>query len=315
MYTTTDFAELYHAVTRHIASAIVTVQAQQGTYSMPVGWLTYLTFAFEQQFGDWQSDPRLAGYLNGLETWRGKRVHPAIRLAGHVYLHIGYDLPRSVGVTLGADMGAMHVPSGSPALSQPAPVTVAPTDRVAARMLFLQATPAFEAALTSSDGRKVLRRAGFPMAWLRLFGAQRQQAALEVLAQWAIALRGIAWMHAEILADVPTTSMQQQHVERLLDTMQEAQDAITQRTRLLDVRLFRAPHLLQVAPLTLLSDGWMMTVAVMVVLAASLALAAHGRRQRIAAAIDALGRETYRRLAELALPSPDSAASYRAALS
>ena len=314
MYRTADFAELYQAVTRHIASAMVYVQSHYSTYNLPVEWLTYLTRAFEQQFGDWPDDGRLGAYLDGLESWQGKSVHPAIRLAGHVYLHIGYDLPRSIAVTLGADRGAMHVPGGSATLMSPAPVAVAHADRAAARMLFLQATPAFEAALLSHDGHKVLRRAGFPMMWLRIFGAKRQQAVLEAMSQWAIALRGIAWMHAETLADVPE-SMQQHHVERLLVTMQEAQDAITQRTRLMDIRVFQAPRLLQIAPVTLLVGDTVVTVVsiflVIVAAVAVIAFTSRGRRERIAAAIDALGRETYRRLADRELLSPDSGASSR----
>jgi hypothetical protein len=142
------------------------VRAHYSTYNLPADWLTCLTGAFKQQFDGWPDDPRLGVYLSGLETWRNKAVHPAIRLAGHVYLHIGYDLPRRLAVTLGADRGAMHVPVGSATLASPVPVAVAHSDWATARMLFLQAVIEFTsrgrreriAAAIDALGRETYRR-------------------------------------------------------------------------------------------------------------------------------------------------------------
>jgi len=313
-YRTEDFATLYGVVTRHIAAAVTDLEAEDRSVDVNPSyrWVRYLTLAFQQQFEDWEHDRDLAHYMDGLETWERRPVHPAIRLAGHVYLHIGYDLPRSIAVTLGAATASMNVPSMRDTLVDPPPVNVPRADRSSARILFLQATPAFDRALLSSEGLAVLRRAGFPVHWLRLWGARRQRAALEVIGQWAIALRGIAWMHAEILADEPSANLQRAHVERLLTSIKQAQDAITRRTRLMDVRLFRAPVIAQLAPPIGFAIGTVVAVVLtLFAVGGMLTLLFSTRNQRIVAAIDALGHEIHRRLSDPALAAELSTDSNR----
>src|SRR6187455_1780857 len=114
-YRTDDFSRLYGIVTAQLSSLASNVYWRSDAERQ---WLAYLVVVFQQLFEDWEDDPKLVKYLSALVTdAKGRRVHRVFRLAGHVYLHVAYDLVRGVAATLDAsppvDRHDLHVASSS----------------------------------------------------------------------------------------------------------------------------------------------------------------------------------------------------------
>ena len=103
---TSDFAKLYEVVTARLEDFLRQARQRKPPVSNDDDrWLSYLIEVFRQLYDDWQIDPALNGYMSDLEVWPSeypnpKKVHRLFRLAGHVYLHVAYDLTRGVLSTL-----------------------------------------------------------------------------------------------------------------------------------------------------------------------------------------------------------------------
>jgi hypothetical protein len=186
---TSEFDLLYSAVTSNLRSFANDGQAK-GTVTLDeVDWFEYLIDGFRAEYDVWDRPKHfeISGYLDLFEQcWRGSPV----RIAGYAFLHVGYDLPR----VLAASMAKF------------------PLQRSRLRTLFLRPAPLFRQMFLDQ-----FKRGMFGLL-VRPFGYVKP---LEVLAYWLLALRSVAWIHAEILADAdPTTRSRLEHqlAMALLDT-------------------------------------------------------------------------------------------------
>jgi len=61
-------------------------------------WLRYLTQRFQEEYRSWERDRKVWDYLDLVEDRAYKS--PMLKLIGHAYLHIAYDLPRVIADSL-----------------------------------------------------------------------------------------------------------------------------------------------------------------------------------------------------------------------
>jgi hypothetical protein len=167
---TQEFASLYARVTadlkRHLDS-----EQQSGRLS-PADrvWFDSLIVGFDAEFQRWPT------YTTGpvfeyLDLFESRRASPHLRLAAHAFLHIAYDLPRVISATLQL---------------QPA------YTRESMRIAFLRPGPVLLKVFLAHarDGQLGL--------FARLLGRLEPARAI---AFWVLALRSIAWVQAEVVAD------------------------------------------------------------------------------------------------------------------
>lgn len=246
---TTDFARLYGIVTVQLSSLTRDLYWRDDADRK---WLAHLVIVFQQLFEDWDRDPKLRTYLDALERWPnpdGRRVHRVFRLAGHVYLHIAYDLVRGVAGSLDAPapVGASDLHLADPNSGwflSPAPMISRPD----ARFTFLAAAPAFAAALDSEEGIDLL---GDITIWSRLLGVltrRKRRLALQVIGQWVLTLRNAALITAETIADCPP--QRSAIVKGLRDGIEQAQTSVSNRFSITDVYPWSFP-ILGISPLAL----------------------------------------------------------------
>ena len=299
-YRTREFARLYGLVSEQLAL----ITQDFSWRSQPErDWLAYLVIVFQELFADWDRDPKLRDYLQGLEVWEGRDVHPVFRLAGHVYLHVSYDLVRGVAGTLATAMPVLPphlhiVPANARTLSVPPPIKLA--SRAGARMAFLAASPAFPAALGSRDAVDLL---GEITVWAKVLGVlprKKRELALRIIAQWVLALRNAAFIAGETIADVAPADRPLM-VGKLLQGIEDARRDSQKGFTTTDLEPWGFP-ILGVAPLPfLLAPPWMVAaIATLVVAIAWISwIAKIRRRQRaLLGAIDNLGLGILRALAK-----------------
>ncbi len=291
-YQTNDFARLYGIVTAQLSS-LARDPYWRGEPDRK--WLAHLVFVFQQLFEDWDRDPKLQTYLNALERWPspgGRRVHRVFRLAGHVYLHVAYDLVRGIAGSLDApspvhpsDLHLAH--PGSAWFLPPEPKI----DRPAARLTFLAAAPAFAAALDSEEGVNLL---GDVTMWSKLLGVltrRKRRLALQAIGQWVLALRNAALITAETIADSPSPQ-RAEIVKKLRDGIEQAQTSVSHRFNITDVYPWSFP-ILGFAPLALWDlPPWASVLVWLLILAGGWIVAVtliRRRQQNLLDAISALG--------------------------
>lgn len=162
-------------------------------------WYRYLIDAFLVEFDQWES-PACHDISHYLTLFNRGRLPSAFRTAGHAFLHIGYDLPRVLA-------NSMTTP----------PFDQIPRSRL--RTLFLWPAPMFRQVFLEQI------KDGMFGALARPFGYVKP---LEILAYWILALRSVAWIHGEILADAPVgqrTSLEENLARSLLKAGLEARRA------------------------------------------------------------------------------------------
>jgi branched-chain amino acid transport system ATP-binding protein len=299
-YQTRDFDDLYTIVTEHLESFIAESQsdAVQPIQPEDAAWLRYLIGVFRQMFNDWEVDPDLHDYLWSLEVWPPaggppRQVHRMFRLAGHVYLHVAFDLTRGLAGTVPVPTGPadLLVPASSASFVAPMPV-VART-RPDARELFQRAAPAFDRSLESDRALALLGKVSWWAKLLGYFTRKRRQQALAVMAPWVRSLRSEAWTMAERILDTLPAD-RAGLVTRLRTGVIEAQQRVAERFRITDLHPFLFPTL-GVAPVGLL--GWLDTplsrsTAAALLLASTWAVlyrTAQRRQEEVIEAVDALG--------------------------
>lgn len=163
------FDELYGAVTRDLMLWVGDEFKETRLDMRQAHWfLAELIPGFETEYTNW---PHLTGDLRTYLThFDAPRVHADLRLAAHVFLHIAYDLPRVIANTIDAD----------------------PSVRSWGRAPFVRPNPRFLKVFL-----REMRSGRFGVA-ARLAS---QWDAAQMLGYWVIALRSVAWIHGEILAD------------------------------------------------------------------------------------------------------------------
>lgn len=315
-YETSDFARLYAIVTSNLEAFIGTGERDP---DFPISvrdaeWLRYLIVVFRQLFNDWQVDSGLSEYLGSLERWpargrKARRVHRLFRLAGHVYLHVAFDLTRGLAGTLPAPVAAtridrsdLFVPASSDSFARPEPVIA--HSRNDARMLFLRASPAVDQALQSDEGITLLEEVSVWAKALRFFPSKKRRQVLLVMAQWVIALRGSAWIAAETIADTAPPA-RAEFVARLRQAVIDAQTGVAERFRVTDFEPFGFPILSVAAPLLLVlnwlqTPGTWLAVAVLLVAAwVDIFRRAQRRQEDVMDGVDALGAALVNAMVEL----------------
>jgi len=295
-YRTDDFSRLYGIVTAQLSSLASNVYWRSDAERQ---WLAYLVVVFQQLFEDWEDDPKLVKYLSALEHWpdaNGRTVHRVFRLAGHVYLHVAYDLVRGVAATLDASppvhRNELHVAASSAdTFVRPPPVIVA--SRPDARLTFLAAAPAFAAALESQAGIDLL---GDITLWSKLLGVltrRKRRLALQAIGQWVLVLRNAALITAETITDMPP-SARSGVVQKLREGIERAQTETADRFRITDVQPWTFPILCLAGPLAAsILPAWAEVLIAMLGLAFAWAWIrdiARNRQRELLDAIDALGR-------------------------
>lgn len=146
-------------------------------------WLMRLVAGFEQEYQAWRSDPKILSYLD--EVDRAGKSWRASRLIAHACLHILYDLPRVIAVSLD---------------ELPASVT-----EWEARRLFYSLNNDFRDLFQEmSTAGEVMGQLRFIGRFMRLQGDDGR-ALIGVLSNWIVALRTTAWIHAEYLRNGPGT--------------------------------------------------------------------------------------------------------------
>jgi hypothetical protein len=298
-YSTSDFARLYGIVTDKLSTS-----AQNGwvVFRAPAEeqWFSYLIVVFEQLFEDWERDPLLENYLAALERWppgdpQGRAVHRAFRLAGHVYLHVGYDLVRGLAGTLHTQIpvqrSELHVAvSSSDAFARPPPQTI--HSRTSARLIFLGATPAFAEALRSADGVDLLGEVTLLAKALGLLTKRRRRQVLQVMAQWVLALRTAALILAEAIADSPAAERTRM-VQRLREGIVKAQTDVAARFNTTDIELWFLPSLSVALPVALVTYAWHATLVVAGIGVLGSLLHIRRRQRAWVEAIEVLGYRVY----------------------
>jgi hypothetical protein len=163
-----DFGRLYDAVTAELRLFIAEAAQRGEVTPAEIEWFEDIIVGFTAEFDAWPvtPQPHIRGYLDLFDTTPSR----ILRIAGHAFLHVAYDLPRVLA-------NHMNHPQ---------------INRNQIRNLFLRPAPRFRQVF-----RQHLRKGGFGFI-LRPVGSVGP---VEVLAYWLIALRSVAWIHAEILAD------------------------------------------------------------------------------------------------------------------
>lgn len=164
-----DFATLYATVARQMARFCDERVGAKIVARDEADWFRQLLVDFEREFGRWggaSAAPRVNDYLRRLDA-----EPRLVRLAGHVFLHIAFDLPRVLRASF----------VDRPAIA-----------RHRMRGLFLM-----PASLLHLDAMRRTELARHDLR-ARLAGGI---GGLRVLAQWVQALRTNAWLHAEIAHD------------------------------------------------------------------------------------------------------------------
>jgi hypothetical protein len=166
-----DFLSLYDDVTVALRS-FVRAGLKHGSMTKDEQlWFEQLIGGFDGKFKDWPNAKRGTAIGEYLRLFDARRVSKPLRVAGHAFLHVAYDLPRVIADSLN---------------SRPA------TDRPRLRSLFLMPGPVFRERFMAQA------RAGTFGVLLRPVGHLRPA---EILAYWLLSLRSVAWIHAETLAD------------------------------------------------------------------------------------------------------------------
>jgi hypothetical protein len=85
-YKTREFRTLYAAVTEELS------MFKNALPPADQPWIECLIKGFQEKFDSWEHDAKLDAYLRALD----KQNRQILRLLGHVYLHVAYDLPRVI---------------------------------------------------------------------------------------------------------------------------------------------------------------------------------------------------------------------------
>ncbi len=246
-------------------------------------WLVELIDGFEAEWRAWDCTAHTGALSHYLSLFDDERMSSSLQLAGHVFLHIGYDLPRVI-----ARMLRKIKP---------------PRDRIRLRSLFLRPAPLFRELLVKRIARQL------PSPFRRML-AQFKPA--EVLGYWILSLRSVAWIQGETLADTTNpAAMEAQLLAALINVAGE----VSQLKSSFNIPRLDNSRLFELASPVILSANYPLIAEIGVATAAAATLIAMGYRTRqrnllIAAQIDHFGAlvqiETAKALAPRDLLPPAS---------
>jgi hypothetical protein len=260
MRKTQRFDDLYRLVTEALLDYLRAPPPGTTLTGADRTWFKTLIGGFQAEYAKWSlpvhPEPEIQAYLDRLDD---ASVYSDVRLAGHVFLHVAYDLPRVVADTL-------------------APASA---DRSHQGQVFVQPGPLFSQVFmdfTKGGGLGVLGR---------IFG---RVDAMRIMAFWVLALRTTAWIHAGVLADANPAD-RTDFERRMGQALNEAVTEALTSTWILGIPELDNAQLLQVAPAGLVDQLTSyrlpeITIAVLALFTAGLVAR---RRQRVLATIEVLG--------------------------
>lgn len=275
MFHTERFGGLYRDVTADL-EAFVAHGEEDGTIpTLQAKWFRDLIIGFTTEFRRWPTYALGTPLGDYLELFENRKIHRDLRLAGHVFLHIAYDLPRVIADSFSAT----------------------PTMRSDGRRVFIHPTPRFLRVFLSYARKGAL---GVLPRIAASFDA------LRVLAYWVIALRTIAWVHAEVLSDAAGRSgVEYDMAGGLFDAADEA----VSHKWLLGVPELDSSELLSILPVFPTSITFESSVlgATCAAVAAAIATATAMKRQRssdeqASATVEIFGALVLRNLSRALLP-------------
>lgn len=144
-------------------------------------WLEWLIDNFRDEFDAWPSRRHLKPYLNKL---RSRSTDPALRLAGHAYLHVAYDMPRVIARSLRTNFpGRTTNQTGSR------------VPRDAAKLVYLDVASVLIQVVTNytfdrDDSLLLSALSRIPIL---------PKLVLSAIAHWMVALRTLAFVHGELI--------------------------------------------------------------------------------------------------------------------
>jgi len=257
-----DFDRLYGEVTSRLLAYVQDPSTPLATHERV--WFLQLIKNFIAAYQTWNPQhpqPEIEAYLRRFDKWFLARE---VRLAGHAFLHIAYDLPRVMSQML--------------ALSA--------VERTRQGQIFVQVGPLFSKTFLDwvASGNLGLIRKLFPPA------------AMRVMAFWVLALRTTAWIHANVIQDLlsysqlPSSDVVEQSMGRALN---KAADKALGQTWILGIPELNNADMLQALPILRIAGLTIQrTTAAVVALAAVASFAMAWwlrRRRRTTLTIEVLG--------------------------
>ena len=173
---TAPFAKLYGQVTAQLR-----LRQQALPAAVEREWIDYLIQGFDREFKAWEYKPRLRPYLD--LTGESCGASPALRVIGHAYLHICYDLPRVLANSLNA----------------------IPIDRWRAQAIYRQLGPDFAAVYKHAISDAAIF-GGYAKLWnaaSKILSKRKAAAVTGLLGNWLFTRRTEAWINAAILRESP----------------------------------------------------------------------------------------------------------------
>jgi hypothetical protein len=219
----------FHLIYKHVTAFMVDRLRDLGN-STEAHWLLFLIDHFRDLYQRWSVNPDLRDYLR---LFIRPRQAWLVRVSGFVYLHISHDLPIVIARSL--DQGRGSYP---PAI-----------DINQARHLYLSLNPYFPDVFLRAARSGDL---GFVPRVSSYFPGAKQAAS--VLAQWALALRMVAWVHGEMIQSLGGPS--QLHLDRLREVVTEAARKAARRFWILGLPIEPPTLTPMIFPIALLQIGF-----------------------------------------------------------
>jgi hypothetical protein len=257
-YRTDNFHALYLDVTKTLWLYILTAWRLGDCTTLERDWFLQLVVDFQVEFHAWPGKyPDIKAYLELFE--------PApfqLRLAGHAFLHVAFDLPRII-----ADSTSFSL-----------------RERARLRTLFLRPAPLFRQVFMDRAKRGKLGHLARPLGYF---------APAEVLGYWLTSLRSVAWIHAEVLADVSVRRRQQITVDLGKALLESGRIAMKPRwIGLLNIPKLDNNDLFQVVP-SFSTAPVSLGLAAALGLGVTAAATVRARNELIARRVELLGERVY----------------------
>ena len=214
-----DFEKLYSAITKDLDVFREEALSKKEINQIESDWFKAIVQGFTNEYNKWPTtnEAHIRKYLD-LYNNTSSRI---LRVSSHAFLHVAYDLPRVLADNM----------------------NIKGTNRIRLRNLFLRPTPLFRQTFS-----RHVKDGGLGFIF-RPFGATPP---VEMLAYWVIALRSVAWIHAEILADNPRS---RKHYEaNLAQALFKAGDEAYGKFWIFGIPHMEVSKLFQVAPVQLIQE-------------------------------------------------------------
>jgi hypothetical protein len=248
-----DFEKVYSAVTDSLIEFADAGRDSGRITLTEARWFEFLVAEFRKQFLQWEAPvhPEIESYLSLFDS-----ASRPVRVAGHAFLHVGYDLPR----VLASSFSKFHL------------------TRSRLRTLFLRPAPLFREIFLAQARRGSFGLFSRPLGFVK---------PMEILAYWLLALRSVAWIHSEILADAGTQALRRDQERALAVALLESGRKAMQSVWIFSIPKLDNSDIFQVTPAPLFFLDVRMSASIAAVLLLTIMRI---RNESIAARIAAMGQ-------------------------